>query len=57
VLQGASATVALGFQSPSVCNVNGQTITLVEGDYLPIPGCNSVTVSAGKVILIRESKL
>jgi len=57
VLQGAAATIALGFESPALCNVNGQTITLVEGDYLPTPGCNSVTVSAGKVILIRESKL
>jgi len=57
VLQGSAATVTLGFESPSVCNTNSQTITLVEGDYLPTPGCNSVTVSAGKVILIRESRL
>ena len=56
VLQGAAATVALGFESPALCNVNSQTITLVEGDYLPTPGCNSVTVSAGKVILFKAQR-
>lgn len=56
VLQGSAATVALLFDSPAICDVNGQTITLVEGDYLPTPGCNSVTVSAGKVILIKAQQ-
>jgi len=56
VLQGAAATVTLLFESPAVCNVNSQTITLVEGDYLPTPGCNSVTVSAGKVILFKAQQ-
>lgn len=56
VLAGATATVALTFATGSPCNVNGVTIDLLQGDYLPTPGCNSVTVSAGKVILIKAQQ-
>lgn len=54
VLQGAAATIALTFDAESRCKVNGVTITLVEGDYIPTPGLISVTISAGKCLLINE---
>lgn len=52
VMAGDAATVSLVFDDAK-CITNGLTIDLVEGGYLPTPGCTSVTVTTGKVILIK----
>lgn len=55
VLAGETATITLTFKDDAkTCNVNGVTIDLVEGDYLPTPGLVTAEVTAGKVILIKD---
>lgn len=56
VMAGDTLTIALTFKSGSPCEVNGVTIDLVEGDYLPTPGLVSATATVGKCFLIKSQQ-
>lgn len=54
VMAGDVLEATVIFTANSPCDMNNETLSLAEGDYIPTPGLILVTITSGKCLLIRE---